>query len=101
MSRFDGLPKLYRAVYVNIDWVEDSNYGGVAHKQEAGQFSIKVRRAIVDDEIKFVAIDESDRYCDKVASFLDELNYDPDPHWLEWSKLPFKHVPASHILNYY
>ncbi|CAL9956596.1 hypothetical protein VPHK46_0020 [Vibrio phage K46] len=48
MSKFDGLPKLYRKVFVKLDWCHDSLVGG-EHRQAEGIHYVKARRALKDD----------------------------------------------------
>ena len=64
------LPKLYRVVYVKVDWIRDSDYGGLAHKQEGGTLSVKMRRVIGNDNrAVFVPVNDYDKDCSIVLSF--------------------------------
>lgn len=103
MSTRNGLPKLYRPVYVNIEWINDFDYGGLAHCQSSGQFSVKVKRVINEEnEPIFVCAELWMKDHPEVVAYLDELNYyGVDEFEFEWSNKPYKHIECNSILTPY
>lgn len=103
MSKHDELPKLYRAVYVNIEWLEDSDYGGMAHCQSSGQFSVKIKRVLNEiNEPIFVCAEAWMKDHPDVVSYLDELNYyGADDFDFKWSHKAYKYIPCNAILTPY
>ncbi|AUR89607.1 hypothetical protein NVP1127O_15 [Vibrio phage 1.127.O._10N.286.52.E12] len=93
MSKFDGLPKLYRKVFVKLDWCHDQIVGGEHHQAE-GVHHVKARRALKDDGSWFwKLIDDMHYYsdCDErnirsyfcdLDSYLNEVEWcDREPRW--------------------
>ena len=95
MAGFNDLPKLYRKVYIKLDWIHDSIVGG-EHCQTEGVHYIKAARSLksdgswfwqlVDDMYYYGDYDEKNirSYFSKMDSYLGDVEWcDREPRWDE------------------
>lgn len=103
MKNKDKLPKLYRPFYINIEWLNDSDYGGFAHCQSWGQFSVKVKFVLNELGEKILVCHDLWMKDDpEVVSHLDDLNvYGLDYYEFNWSSKPFKYIHGDSVLTPY
>ena len=89
------LPKLYRKIYVPVEWIHDTMRGG-EHHQESGVDWVKARRIISSSgAVKWVLAESLWQYCDydkkNIRRYLSDYMSDIDDSCIDetlWSAKP-------------